>query len=102
MIIYNTTVKVELQFVHQFVAFITKEHLVHSMATGFVSDNAFYKLLNIDNSDGVTYCIQYKMTDIGMYNQYCMVFDNQFKEELKNKFGENLVYFSSILQEVTN
>ena len=71
-----------------------------SLATGMVQENKLLKLLNIDNSDGITFCLQYKLAELGTYNQYCIVFDNKFKQELKDKYGDKVLFFSSLLQEV--
>ena len=94
MILYNTTFKVDLEATNEFKLFVST----------YFSENTqnkeMYQLLNDDNTDGITYCLQFIFTDVAIFNTHIAVHDALFKSEISNAFGEKVLFFSSVLQKI--
>ena len=53
MILYNTTFKVDLEMIESFKLFIENYFSDETL------NKELYQLLNDDNTDGITYCLQF-------------------------------------------
>ena len=94
MILYNTTFKVDLEMIESFKLFIENYFSDETL------NKELYQLLNDDNTDGTTYCLQFIFEDLGTFNTYIVVNDVALKTEIGNRFGEKLLFFSSVLKKV--
>ncbi|HEY1022825.1 MAG TPA: DUF4286 family protein, partial [Flavisolibacter sp.] len=59
MIIYNVTIKVDASIADAWLAWLLEEHIPEVMQTGCFSDKKVVRLLEVDESEGPTYAIQY-------------------------------------------
>lgn len=59
MFIYNITNKVDYSILDEWIKWQPDEHIPEIMSTNLFTDFKFYQLLEQDESDGVTYVIQY-------------------------------------------
>ena len=59
MIVYNITIKIEPAIEAEWINWQKLEHIPEVMATGFFTNYKFYRLLDQDEEDGITYIVQY-------------------------------------------
>ena len=70
MIIYNVSVKVDLEIHDDWFTWMKDIHIPEVMDTGLFTEKKFCRLLLQDESEGITYTIQYfckNMSDIQKY-----------------------------------
>ncbi len=100
MIIYNQTIKVDWEIHNEFKFWIEEEVMEDAKNSDIIQTSKFLKLLDVDTSDGMIYCVQHYFDSQMAYNQYKMTEDLTFQRELKERFTDKLVIFTSILAEV--
>lgn len=100
MLIYNITTKVEHSIAHQWVQWMKAEHIPAIMNTGkFVRSN-FSRLLDVDETDGVTYVTQFFAEEKEHYDQYIRQYSGGLRKEAMDKWGANFISFRSLMEEV--
>lgn len=100
MILYNITFKVELPQVDAFHQYLQQQHFVELQSSKYLFDYKMFRLLHQDDSDGLTFTLQYFLPDLGTYNQHIAVIDSKLKLELYQHFGEKVLYFCSVLEKI--
>lgn len=98
MILYNTTFTVSRGVQEAFLQYLETEHFPHIYSFNLVNSHKLYKLHGHEDPDSITYCLQYFLPDMGTYEQYAGLLDYTFKKELKQQFGEKVLYFSTVLE----
>jgi len=97
MIIYNVTVKVDLDVHDDWMTWMRETHIPEVMATGKFVDHQIAKVL-VDDQDGITYAIQYKcqsMQDLEAYqNEHAPALQKDHAERYKDRF----VAFRTLLE----
>ena len=99
MILYNVTVKVELEAAAEWLAWMKQEHIPDLMGTGMFEDARIFRLLEQEEGDGLTYSIQYSCKDLEAYNKYIDEFALEMRERALKKFGGRFVAFRTIMEE---
>lgn len=97
MVIYNVTVKVALADTVEWLEWMRTEHLPDVMRTGLFKDYRLMRLLDQDESDGTTYCIQLFCETITDYEHYARDHAPRLRQEHHLRFPEN-VSFRSLLE----
>lgn len=100
MIIYNVTVKVEPVIAEDWLAWLHKEHIPDILNTGCFVKAIVLKLLEVDDSDGPTYAIQYYAESKSNYNYYIEKFAARMREKGQEKWNGKFVAFRSVMQVV--
>jgi hypothetical protein len=100
MIVYNVTVKVEHEINAAWVAWLKNEHADEVVNTGYFTGYKFFKVLVDDESDGITYSIQYSCESMSNYFDYLEKCAPAMREKGKALWGEKFVAFRTILREV--
>jgi hypothetical protein len=77
-----------------------QEHIPRIMATGLFTEYKFYHLLEQDESDGVTYIIQYITANVEQYKKYLHEFAPLFRQQAALKWGAQVVAFRTMMEEV--
>lgn len=99
MILYNITIKADLSIAKELKFWIKEDHLPQIMNSDKVNKVQLLKLLNVDVSDGFTYCVQYHFDSMADYNLFKIDEDVAFRNEIMSRFNDKMVFFSSILSE---
>lgn len=100
MLIYNITTKVEHAIANSWVQWMKTDHLPAIMQTGkFVRFN-FSKLIDVDETDGLTYSVQFFANIKKDYDQYIQQHSAQLKKEAIDKWGAKFISFRSLMEEV--
>ncbi len=100
MVLFNITIKADLDIQSGFSDWVRREWLEEGPVTGLELPSRFFRLLGVDTSDGITFCLQHYFTDMEAYNRYIATADARFREEMAGRYRDKLVLFSSVLDEV--
>ena len=100
MFIYNVTIKVEHTIHEAWVEWMKARHIPDVMATGCFTHYQFVRLLDIDETDGVTYAAQYYAATKADYNRYLELHAPALRQDSFNAWGNSFVGFRSLMQVV--
>ena len=100
MLVYNITIKIVPAIEKEWKYWQQQEHIPEIMATGFFTEYKFYKLLEQDNDDGITYIVQYFSESHDLYNRYIKESAPVFRQKALDKWGEKFIAFRTVLQVV--
>lgn len=98
MYLYNTTFKVELKINNDFLYFIKNEVYLELGSVATVADVSFFELLNVDASDGNTFCLHIYFKNLEDYNQYKITHENKLLNNIYHKYSDSVLFFSSLLK----
>ena len=98
MVLYNVTIKVEHSIENEWLEWMKNEHIPQMKATGCFYDASIYKLLDTDESDGITYAVQYHAADHDSYKQYLLNYSAEMRKRGVDKWQNKFVAFRSVLQ----
>lgn len=102
MIIYNVTVKVDWSIANAWLSWMLNEHLLEVLNTGCFYNHQIAKLIDVDESDGPTYTIQYYAEDIEKYNQYIATHATALRKKAQERWGTKLVSFRTLMEVVNH
>ena len=100
MIIYNVTIKVHPSIVLDWLIWVKVEHIPAILNTGCFTHSATLQLLETDESEGPTYALQFHTESKAQYNRYIELFSNELRKKSYEKWGDQFIAFSSIMQVV--
>lgn len=98
MIIYNVTVKVEQAIADQWIKWMRDEHLDDMMKTGLFSDYRICRLMEQDETEGVTFVIQYHSDSIENYQSYVNEHAPKMRQKGLDKFGNKIAAFRTVME----
>ena len=98
MIIYNVTVKVDHSIADDWLSWLQQEHIPDIIATECFTDARILRLLEVDESDGITYAVQYHANSKALYNRYIKQYSNEMRNKSTEKWGDKFVAFRSVMQ----
>lgn len=100
MFIYNVTIKVEAGIQEAWIKWLQEEHIPEVLNTGCFTGASILRLLEVDDSDGPTFAIQYKADSKAAYNQYIEKYAGLLRQKSFDKWGNKFVAFRSFMQVV--
>ena len=100
MIIYNVTIKVEASIAGEWLKWMQEEHIPDVMKTGCFSSHRVVRLLEVDETEGPTYAIQYHADSKADYNRYIQLYAVVLREKSIQKWGDRFIAFRSVMEEV--
>jgi len=98
MFIYNVTIKVANKVSEEWLEWLKKEHIPEVIATGCFYEYTILRLLEVDDSEGPTYAIQYKAESKSSYNKYIEQHAQLLRQKSFDKWGDNFIAFRSVMQ----
>lgn len=98
MIIYNVTVKVERTIADAWLLWALREHIPDMMETKCFTDFKVVRLLEVDDSEGPTYAIQYMADSKADYNRYIEQYAAEMRKRAFEKWGDQFIAFRSVMQ----
>jgi hypothetical protein len=98
MIIYNVTIKVENDVVSDWISWMQGEHITELLATGLFANCRLCKLLEQDETDGVTFSAQYECDTLEKYNTYISEYAPTMREKGFKRFGGRFIAFRSVME----
>jgi hypothetical protein len=100
MYIYNVTTKVDPSIHDEWVEWMKHTHIPAVMYSGCFTTYQFVKLLEVDDSDGPTYAVQYSAASKSNYNRYIELFANKLRNDVFTLWGNKVIGFRSLMQVV--
>lgn len=100
MIIYNVTVKVEIEIADNWLQWLLNEHIQDVMQTKCFVDYKLLRLLEVDDIEGPTYAIQYFAESKSDYNRYIEFHASKMRQISFEKWGDHFIAFRSVMEVV--
>jgi len=100
MIAYNITIKLLPQIEKEWVAWQRNEHIPEMLASGCFTDYKLYRLLEQDESDGLTYIIQLFSSSLAQYQAYIDNYAGALRQKALDKWGNRFIAFRTVMQVV--
>lgn len=100
MIVYNVTVKVDHSIASAWIKWLKQEHIPELVATGCFTHAIVFHLLEDDDTEGITYAVQYYAESMDMYNKYIEKYANEMRQKGFDKWGDKFIAFRTIMQVV--
>lgn len=98
MIIYNVTIKVEGSIADEWLKWMQEEHIPGMMQTGCFSGHKVVRLLEVDDSEGPTYAVQYHASSKADYNRYIQIHAAGMRDQSFQRWGNRFMAFRSVMQ----
>jgi len=98
MIIYNVTVKVDLDIHEEWVEWMKNDHIPDVMATSMFEGYRMAHVLLQDESEGITYSIQYDCKDMATLQKYTAQFAPALQKDVKTRYPDKFVAFRTLLE----
>ncbi len=98
MIIYNVTIKVDNTAAEAWVEWMKNEHIADVLATGLFVDARLSRLLEQDDSEGITYIAQYFADTIEQYQEYIENHAIAMREKGFKAFGGKFAAFRTVME----
>lgn len=100
MIVCNLTIKVSPGIEKEWLQWQKEKVIPAAMATGLFTGWRCFHLLNQDETDGITYVIQYLSPDISHYNRYLETHAPAQQREAHSRWGDQFVSFQTVMEVV--
>ena len=100
MLIYNVTIQVTHAIKDAWVEWMKAQHIPEVMATNCFVKYQFVKLLELDETEGVTYAAQYYAESKAQYNRYIEIHATALREDAQRCWGNQFIGFRSLMQVV--
>jgi len=100
MIVYNVTVKVDLDIHEEWKHWMRQSHIQALIETGCFTSCRMSKLLAQNEDEGITYSLQYLSPSMKKFHQYQAQFAPALRKEHHEKFGEKAVSFRTMMEVV--
>jgi len=98
MFIYNVTIKVRADIAEDWLSWLNNEHIPEIIDTGCFVEAVVLKLLEIDDSEGPTFAVQYKAESKASYNLYIEKHASVLRQKSFDKWGDAFIAFRSVMQ----
>lgn len=99
-VIYNVTIKVEQAIAGEWLNWLRDEHIPDIIGTGCFTHATILQLLEVDNTEGPTYAVQYHAASKEQYNRYIETFSDEMRKKGTDKWGGRFIAFRSVMQVV--
>lgn len=100
MLIFNITTKVDAAIAVDWLQWMQAEYLPAIMATGCFKGHTIVRLLDIDDSDGPTYAVQYKAENKAAYDWYISEHAAAFRQKSHQKWSNRVISFNTLMEVV--
>jgi hypothetical protein len=100
MIVYNVTIKIDLDVHDLWLRWMKEEHIPQVMETGCFTDNKIYRVLEENTTDGITYAIQYFANSMSDYFDYKENHATRLQQDGISLFPGKYTAFRTLLKTV--
>lgn len=100
MFIYNVTIQVSHSIKDAWVEWMKTKHIPDVMATNCFIKYQFVKVVDIDETEGVTYAAQYYAESKAQYNRYIELFATALRDDANRNWGNQYIGFRSLMEVV--
>lgn len=100
MIIYNVTTQVNWKIHEAWLAWMKMEHIPEVLATGLFTHHRLLRLIEVEETEGPTYAVQYFTSVKEKYDQYIAAHAKELREKVLTKWGDQIFAFRSLMEVV--
>ncbi|MDB5209742.1 MAG: hypothetical protein JWQ30_569 [Sediminibacterium sp.] len=100
MIVYNVTLKINESIHTDWLQWMKEKHIPEVMSKNCFTEYRIVRLLDIDDSEGPTYAVQYSANTKEDYDRYIEVYSPALRKNLIDKWGNNFIAFRSLMEVV--
>ncbi len=100
MILYNVTVKIDHEVRQDWLQWMKEVHIPDVMDTGLFVKHRMFRLLGVDETDGITYAIQYLCNSMVEYQLYQEKHAFRLQEEHRQRYQDRYVAFRTLMEKV--
>ncbi len=100
MIVYNVTIKITHAIHDDWLSWLQEVHVPEVMQTGCFTRTVILRLLEVDDTEGPTYTIQYFAESKALYNNYIEHHAGSMRQKSFDKWGDQFIAFRSVMQVV--
>ncbi len=98
MILYNVTVKVLPEIEEDWLQWMKTVHIPDVMKTGIFKENKLCRLLHLDETDGVTFAVQYLCDDMASFERYQKEFAKALQHDHTERYKDKYVAFRTLME----
>lgn len=98
MYIYNVTSLVASEIHEDWLKWMKESHIPRVIATGLFSHHRILRLRDTDESEGVTYAMQYFCSSREAYDLYQAKYSPALRDEVREKWSEGVVSFRTLME----
>ncbi|RYG47209.1 MAG: DUF4286 family protein [Chitinophagaceae bacterium] len=99
-IIYNVTTKVAHAITEKWLSWMKEEYIPAMINTGCFDDALILRLVEVDETEGLTYAVQYSAANREDYNLFIENHSEKMSRIANAKWGSSIISFRSVLQVV--
>ena len=100
MLIYNITIKVQWSIAADWMTWMKTIHIPEVLNTGCFINHQLLRLLQIDETEGPTYALQYFASTLTEYDYYHQHYAFQFSKKITEKWGDRYIDFRTLMEVV--
>jgi hypothetical protein len=100
MLIYNVTTQITWTIHEAWVQWMKEKHIGDVMNSGCFTGYRFVRILEVDETEGPTYAVQFYALDKTQYDNYIELHANALRDDVKDKWGDQYFSFRSLMEEV--
>lgn len=100
MIIYNVTTHVSHTIKDLWVDWMKQKHIPEIMGKNCFIKYQFVELLEVDETEGVTYAVQFYAESKALYIRYIEIYATALREDSLNTWGNQVISFRSLMKVV--
>ena len=100
MVVYNITIQVNWSIHDEWIAWMQTIHIPEVLSTGKFSHHTLLKLLDMDETEGPTYAVQFYATDRKNYEDYIIQFAPLLREKTKTLWNDDIHAFRTLMEVV--
>jgi len=100
MIAYNITYKIIPVIEKEWVTWQQREHIPDVMASGLFTAYKFFRLLEQDEADGITYIVQFFASSPEQYHAYLEKKAPLFRQKALDRWGDKFIAFRTVMEVV--
>lgn len=98
--VYNVTIKLDESIHDKWLEWMKGEHIADMINTRCFTEAKVLRLLEVDDSEGPTYAIQFIATNKEQFNLYIEKFATAMRQKSLDKWGNKFIAFRSVMEVV--
>jgi hypothetical protein len=100
MIVYNNTINVDPFIAEAWLQWLLQQHIPEIMALGLFTEWKMFRLLEQDDTEGMTFVMQYFAPSLENYYRFIEEFAPVLQKKSFDKWGDRFIAFRTIMEVV--
>jgi hypothetical protein len=100
MVIYNITIQVEIPIAEDWLSWLKEEHIPEVLQTGCFVKHQLVKLMDADESESITYAVQYYAENKMQLDLYLEQYAAALRQKGIDLWGNRFITFRTIMEVV--